>query len=375
MHHKVAVYPYQVSFHVGLNIHRGTSITKYSVEVSKSIKGAFFSPFARAYIPELDAHGISCNDFVAYIDGLNEAFVAHPVFQGLGIVGGVLQMAYGVQPAQYAGMGLQVAAGLASAATSYARTRAYIKATNKDLFHPAGLHVNVLTTKKMLAKVGYPEEKMQLPPLNTSDDLIIQPGMKRKEAAKAAAEQASEQNDPRMRRLEALKGYVTPFNLNVPAQVVPDNFFRKMGATQAAKMEKKQDRKSMKRQTKHYKGEARLEKLESRKDSRQTRLESELAVLDAEFDKQLSMTDDPVQQEKLRANHENDRSKRVRKLEKRLAKSERKIEKRSRKHEKKTSKLDKKEEKIAHKIRWLVITRWEKEIDSDAGSLESSDSE
>lgn len=348
--------------------------TDQRLETTKAIRGAFFSPFTRAYIPELEVHGISRNDFVTYIDGLNEAFVAHPTFQGLGIVGGVLQMAYGVQPAQWAGMGLQVAAGVASAATSYARTRAYVKATNRNLFHPAGLHINVLTTKKMLAKVGFPEERMHLPPVETEGDLL-KPGMKAKEAARAATEEASDQNDPRMRRLEALKGYVTPFDMNVPAQVEPDNLFKRMGAAQAAKMEKKQTRKSLKRQEKYYTGQAKMERLGSRQESRQTRHDDELAGLDNELEKQLSLTDNPKARDKLQREHEKEKSKLVRKHEKYAAKSERKMEKRSRKHEKKTAKLDKKENKIAHKIRWLVISKWQRDIDSDEGSIDSSDDE
>lgn len=283
-------------------------------------------------------------------------------------------MAYGVQPAQYAGIGLQVAAGLASAATSYARTRAYVKATNQDLFHPAGLHVNVLTTKKMLAKVGFPEERMSLPPVNVEGDLL-KDGLKPKEAARAAAEQAADQNDPRMRRLEALKGYVSPFDMNVPIQIEPENFLKRMSAAQAAKMERKQNRKQMKQQEKYYKGQARVEKLESRQEARASRREDELANLDNELEKQLSLTDNPRSHEKLQRQHEKEKSKLMRKHEKRAAKSERKMEKRTRKHEERTEKLDKKEEKVTHKIRWLVISRWQRDVDSDEGSIDSSDGE
>lgn len=93
-------------------------------QTSKNFRGAFFSPFVRAYVPELEAHDISQSDFLTFIDGLNEAFIANPVFQGFGIAGTIMQQFYGVHPVQWAGMGVSVVSGMASAATSYARTRA-----------------------------------------------------------------------------------------------------------------------------------------------------------------------------------------------------------------------------------------------------------
>ena len=59
-----------------------------TTELTKPLRGAFYSPFARVYIRELEEHGISRDEFVTFIDGLNESFIAHPIFQGLGIVGG-----------------------------------------------------------------------------------------------------------------------------------------------------------------------------------------------------------------------------------------------------------------------------------------------
>lgn len=129
--------------------------------MSKSFRGAFFGPLARAYPPALADYGIPQDKFHTFLDGFNEAFVAHPVFQGLGVAGAVMTMAYGVHPMQWAGMGLQVSSGVASAATSYLRTKQYVRAVNEQLFNPAGLHVNVMTTSKMVQRIGMAADPRQ----------------------------------------------------------------------------------------------------------------------------------------------------------------------------------------------------------------------
>lgn len=185
----------------------------------------------RAWVPQLEAHGLQKQDFVTTIDGLNECFVPHPVFQGLNIAGGIMGMVQGVHPVQFAGMGLQAASNVASGATSYLRTQQYVKAINESYFHPAGLHLHVFTTKKMTEKVGYPEEKLQLPPLDYDTDLGPIDGLDRKESSKIAAAQMVEQNDPRLRRIKALEGYVMPLDTDVPEPVAPDNLLKKMSST------------------------------------------------------------------------------------------------------------------------------------------------
>jgi len=285
-------------------------------ETTKSFRGAFFSPFVRAWVPELQNHGIQQEDFLTFIDGLNEAWVSHPIFEGLGLVGGVLGMAHGVHPVQIASAALQLTSGAASAASSYTRTKAYVKAVNADMFHPAALHATVLSTKKMVQEVGYSEETLQLPPLETMED-------RDREATTHACEAIQDgkmdlpKDDPRARRLQALQGYVMPLNFDVPTLTSPDNFLRKTGAASAARRARKQKEK--------------MREMRERRTNKQAE-----AVEEQE-------------------------------------KREKELGKEARKGKKNLNEVDMKEEKDANGIRWVVISRWDRDISSDDDSIDTLD--
>jgi hypothetical protein len=278
------------------------------LEITKTFKGAFYSPFLRAHAPALQSRGISRDDFVTFIDGLNECFIAHPVFRAANIVGQVLTLAYGAQPVQWAGMGLQLASGVISAATSYARTRAFIKAMNADLFHDAGLHVHILTTKKMLEKLGLPNDKIELPSLEQGDDA------------------------PVMRRLKALEGHISPLDLDVPVAVQPDGLFRKMGAAQATKSSQKQNDKLEKRREKVDKKHDRIERKQSRGDAKAEKLRDMQAENAAAMEAQLATASSDAEAARIRKSFEQDEAKLDRKLERKVSKTERRVEKRTKKY-------------------------------------------
>lgn len=261
-----------------------------------------------------------------------------------------MQMFYGLDPVQWAGIGLQVASGVASAATSYARTRAYIKAMNADLFHPAGLHCGVLTTKKLTAKLSYPEEKLQLPDIEEQPDELSR--YSSKAAVKATAQETPDRDDPRVRRVRALEGYVMPLDFDMPQQVKPDNFLRKMGANQAARMDRKQSKRMAKKRAKALKKTGKAAKI----DRKIERLEME---------KDLSSNGDSA-----------DLAKIDRKIMKKTAKRAKKLDKADDAKEK----LQKKDSKTAQKVRWLVISEWSEAEEPDDeeerdSAEESSDSE
>ncbi|KAF7193165.1 hypothetical protein HII31_05509 [Pseudocercospora fuligena] len=341
-------------------------------QTTKSFRGAFYSPFLRAYAPELKQHDISESDFLTVLDGLNECWVANPVFQGLGLAGGIMQQFYGVHIVQWVGIGVQTAAGVGSAATSFARTRAFVKAVNADLFHPAGLQLHVRKTKDMMQDVGHGAERLELPPLEDEDDLDRTAVS---EAASTDNIQIS-QNDVRMRRIRALEGYVMPLNFDVPEAGSPDNLLKKMGNAQAKRLAKKQQKKDDKR----------LEKTISKEEKRQEDLEKdekdfdkEIRKIDREWEKKHREMTREMQKgkaqrdEKERRKIEKDWEKEQKKLEKEkdkeIRKRDKRLAKRERKAEKKTGKASK-EEKHTQKIRWLVITRWSGEEDSDDSTLD-----
>jgi hypothetical protein len=259
---------------------------------------------------------------------------------------------HGLLSVQYAGMGLQFASDISSAAASYLRTKAYFEACNKDLFHPVGLHAAVLTTRDMMAKVGHGEQWLRLLPLETSEDLdelVSSPMAGREGGMRTAQETANPLEDPRMRRLNALHGYVAPSDFDVPAVVAPDNLINKMAAWQAQKTAEKHGKKDLKRREK---AEAKSRHTDERATMGERRLERKLEIVEKSLEK-----------------HGGDlNGKKVRRAQERYEREQRKVERKAGRKEGKSGKDERREEKKVNKIRWIVITQWEGEAEGDVDS-------
>jgi hypothetical protein len=93
-----------------------SQITIWSIEVTNSFQGEIFSPFLRTYSPSLAESNISREEFLIFLDGLNEVFLANPVLQATGIAGAVMS---NIHPVELVGMGLQAASEIGGEAISY----------------------------------------------------------------------------------------------------------------------------------------------------------------------------------------------------------------------------------------------------------------
>lgn len=331
----------------------------------------------RAYVAELASHGIEQEAFLAFVDGLNEAFIAHPIFQGLGMSGMVMTFAHGIPPVQWAGMGLQLTSGLTSAATSYVRTRSYIKIQNGQLFHPSGLHVSVMSTKNMMEKVKYPHDGLQLPPMDTLADIDSS-------AAASALDEPTTQpfnicaDDPRMRRVRALEGYVMPLDLDVPPPVMPDNFLRKMSAAQSERLARSQSKKIAKaRREADKKYDEKSREADKKRCEADKKIEKRIQKVEKErvkMERKLDKVRDPRKRDEIVLEFEKDSRKRDRSIEKETFERDKEVAKEMRDAYKEHDKIEKKEAKTAMKVRWLVISRWEGEDDeTDVAELDDVD--
>jgi hypothetical protein len=221
----------------------------------------------------------------------------------------------------------------------------------------------------MMARVGHPEERLRLPPLETADDLDRDTASINNDRLNGKAEQRAMRpmDDPRVRRVNALKGYVAPLDFNVPAVAPPDNFLAKMGAWQAQKAATKNDEKEAKRRAKSQAKQSGGSELRG-KDER--KLDRKLTKLEKTLDKEGGK------------HKERDVRKAQREYEREERKMEKKLERRAGKPEKKKGKgkdrVEDREEKQANKVRWVVITRWngveEDEDSSDHDSLSAEQS-
>ena len=273
-----------------------------------------------------------------------------------------MQMSHGTPVVQFVGMGLQIGSDLSSAATSYTRTRAYLQACNADLFHPTGLHVAILETREMMAKIGHPEERLRLPPLETDDNLDRDTPSTDGDRLNGKAKQIAMRpmDDPRVRRVNALKGYVAPLDFDVPAVVPPDTLLAKMSAWQAQKAATKNDEKEAKRRAK---AQAKQSGSGEPRGKDERKLDRKLAKLEKTLDKE-------------GGKH---KEKNVRKAQREYEREERKVEKKLERRAGKPdngkgkNRVDDREEKQANKVRWVVITQWEgdEEDDGDASDCNS----
>lgn len=285
------------------------------------------------------------------------------------MAGMAMTFAHGVAPVQWAGMGLQLTSGLTSAATSYLRTRAYIKGQNAEFFHPVGLHVTIMSTKDMMKKVKYPNDGLQLPPMNNladidavrapaADDSVDQPATTTQLSAKEISP-----DDPRMRRIRALKGYVMPLDLNVPPAVMPDNFLEKMGAAQSERLARKQSQKSEKqRREADEKYDEKSREADKKRREGDKKIEERVHKAEkerAKMERKLAKERDPRKRDEIAHEWEKENRKRERSIEKETAKRDKDVAKEMRDADDERDKVENKETKTAMKIRWLVVSTWE----------------
>lgn len=303
------------------------------------------SPFARAYAPALLQlpNPITQDEFLAFIDRLNNAFLAQPILVASTMAGGAL-MGTQILPVQVAGGAVQAVSALTSASISFVRVRKLMSEANATMFGPRGLQAHIMTTKKMTAAIGYDavdsKGKLQLPPLQNMNG-IVEFG---EDGASVDGELGDQAEDPRMRRIHALDGYCSPLSFDVPEQPLPDNTLKRIATAPTrwqSNLQKKSLIKARKKGLKKYNEQIE----EVHKDSSNMRaLEQRIEVLRGCADQ---------------GGLSNEEDCELHRLEIELAiesiERDRKVEVIRQSPDKKMEKISRKETKTANRILWLVI--------------------
>ncbi|BCS23142.1 uncharacterized protein APUU_31367S [Aspergillus puulaauensis] len=324
-------------------------------QVTKAFSSEIASPFMRAYSPTLSEYQITQADFLTFLDGLNEVFIANPVLQATSIAGSVMG---NIHPVEIVGIAVEAASEIGSETTSYFRTRAYLKKANADIFGPRGLKAKIMEFDKMARAVAvHPDElkeRMQreagiLEGADSESAEDIDIGILNSVIAdgEGGGEEIEARRNPRLQLLDALQGHVAPLDTEgLPVSPEQRNLLKRWNASFAAKEGQKQhkrlDRKV--REAKEERAKKYKEALEIAQE-----MERDIGKIEAKIDKIPKKEDDEMKIEKkissLVADMEKTRRKKLKKMREAMKDGDEELEDLQRKDMEKTL-----------KIKWLVIS-------------------
>ncbi|EOD48293.1 hypothetical protein UCRNP2_4960 [Neofusicoccum parvum UCRNP2] len=285
------------------------------------------SPFSRAYPPALAdiQHPITQAEFIAFIDGLNSAYVSN-TFSQLGWLLTYIPIVIPVLVVQIIGGACHVLCSMSSFVVTMIRTKLYVKRANRDLFAPRGLKCEILPTKKMMKAIGaFDTEnngKLKLPGLNELDELEYYNG---------STEMTTVAEDPQERRVRAVQGLVMPLSWDAGRDPMVRGFLR--GHMRA--MNNRSVNNTIKRRAKALQNVT----------QETTALAAELATVNQEIAAMETQGHAPDGAD--------------RNFAAKLEKRSQIIEEIKLVGEREMAAVDKKEEKVANKIMWIVVTRVE----------------
>ncbi|KAF3386551.1 hypothetical protein F1880_001405 [Penicillium rolfsii] len=306
------------------------------------------SPFVRARAPELEQrYGLPSSDLLAFIDGLNEAFMVNPAMQVTNTIGSIVGLVP-LQSTQIIGASLNLAAGIGSAGISIVRTKRYMKKANETIFKPKGLHAQICKTEKMLGQIGW-----------GFDTAVFEKSMLSSAQTNEPSKSAIE------RRMAALGDCVMRLSFeHVEAPVAPENWAKKISSFATQRAEKKQLEKLEKQQAK---ADEKVEKA-GRKISR---AEQKQRSVDGEMDKIMKDMDDVQYQIQCLNPNSRRHEKHLRELqreyrqlerkfdnyeEKRMSRQAKQVDKHGRQRHEKTMERERKDAKKINKIYWVMIS-------------------
>ncbi|EED14758.1 conserved hypothetical protein [Talaromyces stipitatus ATCC 10500] len=276
-------------------------------------------PFLRAYSPTLVMHDINEEEFLAFIDNLGVAQAGSPVFSAVNAAGQVM----GMVPNHWvalASAGMQVVAGVASAAVSKVRTQRFLAKANEQYFNPRRLKVSLKMDEDLVnclfANPSSEQAREYKRRLLASNDL------------------QSGYQDLRQRKMAVLQPYVVPLTERVLPPVKQDNILDKLAARGLEKQVKKQEKRFAKQQQKAEKKQMKLERLRTRGTSDGDSYNFRNRSHDGRDTSSDSFGSDSSNSDK------GDRSKHQKKYERKLAKANRKVDRANEKDEKTAKRME-----------------------------------
>ncbi|KAK1145873.1 hypothetical protein N8T08_003819 [Aspergillus melleus] len=382
-------------------------------QTSHTLHGTIYRPFARAYPPALATttatynatsttyqgpntsylNGtISATDFLAFIDGLNAVWLAHPYLQAASATTSI----FGFVPlleVQLAALGVQVATEYGSIKLSQMRTQAYLRLANEELFVPRGLRVQVLKTRKMMEVVGVPGEVFEVgdgggrktrdgegeevfvdkdDPHDDGEGVEGFDETTKQQPTSPTQESNDDRSDPQLRRMSALTGYVQPleFTADLP---LSENWLKRAAETQSRAFASRQNALFSGKRDKATKLALEAEEASRELDTKLAEVETAQGEIRARARERLQGPLGESMQGRLIV--QEDMEKEMRKWEKKREKIDKEREKRvTRKlaqSQRGLERVEKREMKVAQRVMWVVVTEddgrgWENHLWEDS---------
>ncbi|KAL3457702.1 hypothetical protein BJX64DRAFT_292938 [Aspergillus heterothallicus] len=324
-------------------------------QVARSSQSEIITPFLRAYSPTLESHNITQCEFLVFIDGLNGAWIAHPVLQAAGIAGSVMSM---IHPVEIAGMVIEGVAEAASEGSSYLRTRRYLNSANENMFRPRGLNVRVCKFDEMLDIVGVSRMRVRgrLDSQKKHKKWSGNERMTYEDLDRLISEASCPVVDrihPRLQTLKLLDDHVAPLQrIELAMETTQANILGRWNASFAAKEEKKRTAELEKKHEEAWK--RRVQKYEEAldeaggKDKRIAKLMERIEKAEAGRDENGKEAARKI--DRLRAKLEEAEQEKQKKAKEKLRSANRHLEK-----------LEKREMEDSMNMKWLVISQFVQE--------------
>jgi hypothetical protein len=282
------------------------------------------SPFLRAYPIELEAFNISTPDFLNFLDELNRIMVVSPPVRVLGLAGDIVGFVPSAT-AQIVGGAVSAAATLTTYGMSKGRSELFIRESNKTLFAPRGLKVDIVKLE-VVARVA-------------SIPILAADGKVDKNATLLAPLQGLESDlSGQQRRLMALAPWTSPLMLYPDEHIaVPKNMLDSMHAYASERQRASEEKRILKNRTKAH--------------DRQQKASTKIR---AKFDDEM---------DKLRCEEDKVRRKEGWRMESQLRKVDKERSRVKREYEEEMGKVmggvkkKDKEEAAVRKVLWLLIQR------------------
>ena len=308
------------------------------------VNGKVCHPFIRAYAPALGNFGISAEDSVIYIDGLNARLISNPDTKSVSRVSSHTHGSRRSRTDESGGINCEHPGSIEELP---AGIEVFLRAANSKYFHCAGTQLELQTTQQMLRTLGLSDNESTLPELNHISDLTF---------SSSEPRVSKSSGDKRLQYLDLLSDYILPLQFDVPDSTSRDLPVKRTDSRRSARVLQRDVKDQERQHVQLLRHEARIENKNDKLEAKLARLEDKIAANDRDLIVKLAKVK-TGDHNKLLQRHESEKEKLIGQAEDKVRKADSRVDK-------KTNKLEQIRSRVtgndlsSEKILWIVIVPW-----------------